>query len=107
MEQSLIKQVKEFFEKQSSELKYPMHLANEYPRILNKIYHLWNNPKECDAYLEELVLNSRDQKRSGFKFEVLMELDDIKSFYEKSKHIKVDPWEDPNYFKNDIKDGKM
>ena len=59
----------------------PVHLAERYPRIANKICALWMQPLRCAAYLSDLLI-ARRVRRKGFPAEVAMELGNLSILYE-------------------------
>ncbi len=58
-------------------LKYPQALADAYPRIVNKLYELKNSKPSLREYFDSLTSDTRG-KRSGFPFDVLMNLQDLR-----------------------------
>ena len=51
----------------------PKMLAREYPRIVNRIADLWQQPDACIRYLDELLIDQRGT-RSGFPLRIVQEL---------------------------------
>ena len=51
---------------------YPIHIEQQFPRILSKIVELWGTPP-MDAYLESLMVSDRSN-RQGFPGEVATEI---------------------------------
>ena len=47
-----------------NESLYPRNLEEKYPRVFEKIHQLWNTA-ELDAYLDELMMDSRGGHRNG------------------------------------------
>jgi hypothetical protein len=43
------------------------------PHLMNKVCLLWGRP-ECDAYINRLIMDSRDGDRQGLPWEAAMEL---------------------------------
>jgi hypothetical protein len=43
------------------------------PHVVNKLCLLWGRP-ECDAYISQLIMDSRDGKRQGLPWQAAMEL---------------------------------
>jgi hypothetical protein len=43
------------------------------PHVVNKVCLLWGQP-ECDAYINRLIMDSRDGKRQGLPWEAAVEL---------------------------------
>ena len=52
---------------------YPHALEKQFPHMLNRIVELWNLP-ELDAYLEQLMLDTRDHQRQGFPADVATDI---------------------------------
>ena len=55
-------------------------LRGQYPRILNRLAAAWDNPREFDATIDELLINDRPN-RQGFSFEVLTEITELREYY--------------------------
>src|SRR6266481_10221457 len=58
----------------------PKELAAGFPRIVNRMAKLWKMPREMDRYFEELLADTRGN-RKGFALNILMELSTLKDFY--------------------------
>ncbi len=58
----------------------PKELAAAFPRIVNHMAKLWKTPREMDRYFEELLADTRGN-RKGFSLKILMELSTLKDFY--------------------------
>jgi len=58
----------------------PIKLAAAFPRIVNRMAKLWKQPQEMDRYFEELLADTRGN-RKGFPLNILMELSTLKDFY--------------------------
>jgi len=58
----------------------PKELAASFPRIVNRMAKLWKMPREMDRYLEELLADTRGN-RKGFALKILMELSTLRDFY--------------------------
>lgn len=43
------------------------------PHVMSKVCLLWGQP-ECDAYINQLIMDSRDGNRQGLPWEAAMEL---------------------------------
>jgi hypothetical protein len=54
-------------------------LRGEYPRILNHIAALWDEPKALARYLDSLMIDSRGG-RGGFPFQVIAELAELRNY---------------------------
>jgi hypothetical protein len=73
----LLAMTDQFF-RSNSGLKYPQALVAAFPRIANQIVKLQNNPDGLRDYFVDLV-NSARGNRKGFAFEVLMDIEDLRS----------------------------
>jgi len=69
----------------------PARLAERYPRIANKICALWAQPLRCAAYLSDLLI-ARRANRKGFPAEVAMEIGNLSIHYEMLNPIGR-PWQ--------------
>ena len=58
-------------------LKYPQALVDQFPRIANELVALKDNKRELVEYFESLTNNKRE-KRQGFPFGVLMNIQDLR-----------------------------
>lgn len=54
-------------------------LRGEYPRILNHIAALWDEPKALARYFDSLLMDSRGG-RGGFPFRVIAELAELRNY---------------------------
>jgi hypothetical protein len=54
-------------------------LRGEYPRILNHIAALWDEPRELERYFDSLMMDSRGGRR-GFPFRVIAEIAELRSY---------------------------
>lgn len=69
-------------------------LAARFPRVLNQIASLWNQPAVLERHFEELLLDSRGQ-RQGFPAEVLNELSRLRGLSaSRLRPARVDPWQE-------------
>lgn len=57
----------------AAEGKYPQELERLFPHIFSKILELWNTP-EIDNYLNDLMIDTRDQRRHGFPPSIASEI---------------------------------
>lgn len=62
----------------------PLATARRHPHIVNRLSALWGFPSQLPGYLRELMLNNRHQ-RTGFSFDVLIELTDLQALLEQSQ----------------------
>ena len=58
-------------------LKYPQALVDQFPRIANKLAELKDDKTKLREYFDSLTNNKRD-KRNGFPFGVLMNIQDLR-----------------------------
>jgi hypothetical protein len=63
----------------------PERLARQFPRIANAISRQWRSPAFCLAYLDELLIDKRGDRR-GFPLEILLELAALKSHFLSAVH---------------------
>jgi hypothetical protein len=69
------------------------NVADQYPRLMNRVAELWDKPKELEAYFAELITDSRGN-RQGFPFKVLKEVNLLRVFYVTKVHPRrLDPWD--------------
>lgn len=52
---------------------YPKALEGKFPRVLEKMFQLWETP-DIDAYFHELMMDTRDGHRQGFPPDVASEI---------------------------------
>ena len=58
----------------------PFACARRFPRIVNSIADLWRRTRECEEYLDSLVIDLRGN-RTGFPPDVAKELRALRSYY--------------------------
>jgi hypothetical protein len=58
----------------------PFACAHRFPRIANSIADLWRSTRECEEYLDSLVIDLRGH-RTGFPPDVAKELRALRSYY--------------------------
>jgi hypothetical protein len=58
----------------------PIRLAHQFPRIANRLRHLWKHIATCEAYLDDLLV-SRRGSRKGFPPEITQELEALREYY--------------------------
>src|SRR5215467_5804151 len=63
----------------------PERLAKQFPRIANAISRQWRNPGPCLAYLDDLLIDKRGN-RKGFPLDILLELGALKSYFLRAVH---------------------
>ena len=57
----------------------PYQLAVRFPRIVNNLARLWEQPAKLDRYLDDLLIDTRGN-RQGFPMRILTELVALKEF---------------------------
>ena len=55
-------------------------LRGAYPRVLNRVARVWNDPRAFDALIDSLLIDDRPD-RQGFPFEVVRELGELRAYY--------------------------
>jgi hypothetical protein len=63
----------------------PKEIPTVYPRIANALCRLWNTPKACLTYLDELLIDRRGG-RTGFPGGIVLEIASLKDHYETAVH---------------------
>ena len=58
----------------------PFACAHRFPRITNSIADLWRRTRECEEYLDSLIIDQRGT-RTGFPPDVAKELRALRSYY--------------------------
>jgi hypothetical protein len=58
----------------------PINLVENFPRIANRLRYLWKNVARCEAYLDDLLVDRRGD-RKGFPLEVSQELTALRDYY--------------------------
>ena len=58
----------------------PIKLAQQFPRIANRLRHVWKRVATCEAYLDDLLV-SRRGTRKGFQLEITQELEALREYY--------------------------
>jgi hypothetical protein len=66
---------------------YPRQTIDRYPRIINMMALLWNEPAELRRYFDHL-LNDERGDRQGFPFDVLMEIGNLRDEQERRQPHK-------------------
>jgi len=68
-------------------------LATRFPRVLNRIAQVWDNPQQAARYFDDLLLYSRGV-RQGFPHAVVSEIASLHQYHlERTFPKRVDPWE--------------
>ena len=58
----------------------PLACARKFPRIVNSIADLWRRVRQCEEYLDSLMIDERGD-RGGFPLDVATELLTLRSYY--------------------------
>ena len=70
----------------------PTRLQALFPHVLNRLAAVWHQPARFEREMEELLLNTRDN-RAGFPLEIVAELTAVREYYRTALHPqKNDPW---------------
>lgn len=74
------------------EQNYPYELEKQYPRVLNKILAMWNDPA-IDSYFSDLMVSNRPD-RKGFPPLVASDIMNLSLVHARKNNLKieVDPW---------------
>ena len=70
----------------------PLVCARKFPRIVNSIADLWRRVRQCEEYLDSLMLDDRGT-RAGFPLDVAKELIALRSYYADLHPKGEDAWE--------------
>jgi len=70
----------------------PLTCARRFPRIVNSIADLWRRVRQCEEYLDSLMLDDRGN-RAGFPLDVAKELIALRSYYADLHPKGEDAWE--------------
>jgi hypothetical protein len=78
----------------------PLVLANQFPRIVNRLSRFWDSPRMMDDYFQQLLMDRRS-KRKGFPKKILDELYALAEHYRAlhKSSSKSDLWESIPYRK--------
>ena len=58
----------------------PMELARQFPRIANRLRHLWRQEARCEEYLDALLVDRRGT-RKGFPPKIAQELQALREYH--------------------------
>lgn len=58
----------------------PTELARQFPRIANRLRHLWKQVARCETYLDDLLVSHRGP-RKGFPPRITQELEALREYY--------------------------
>jgi len=70
----------------------PTALAEQFPRIANRLRHLWKQAARCEEYLDDLIVDRRCS-RKGFPPQISQELTVLREYYALLHPNKALPWE--------------
>lgn len=56
------------------------HTARQFPHVVNRVARAWTDPAQFDREMRGLLL--AEKTRQGFPFEVVIELGDLRAWYE-------------------------
>ena len=58
----------------------PMELGRQFPRIANRLRHLWKQVARCEGFLDALLVDGRGT-RKGFPPKIAQELEALREYY--------------------------
>jgi len=58
----------------------PVELVRQFPRIANRLRHLWKQVARCEEYLDDLLVDRRGT-RKGFPSKISEELEALREYY--------------------------
>ena len=58
----------------------PMELTRQFPRIANRLRHLWKQVARCEEYLDALLVDRRGT-RNGFPSKISEELEALREYH--------------------------
>jgi len=58
----------------------PVELAQQFPRIANRLRHLWKQVARCEEYLDALLVDRRGT-RKGFSSKITEELEALREYH--------------------------
>ena len=70
----------------------PMELARQYPRIANRLRHVWKQVARCEQYLDALLVDGRGT-RKGFPPKIAQELEALREYYALLYPTGRSPWD--------------
>ena len=59
---------------------HPVELVRQFPRIANRLRHLWTQVATCEKYMDGLLVDSRGN-RKGFPLKITQELQALREHY--------------------------
>ena len=70
----------------------PMELARQFPRIANRLRHLWKQVARCEAYLDALLVDRRGTPK-GFPPKIAQELEALREYHVLLYPSGRSPWD--------------
>ena len=70
----------------------PMELARQFPRIANRLRHLWKQVARCEEYLDDLLVDRRGT-RKGFPPKIVQELEALREHHVLLYPSGRSPWD--------------
>ena len=70
----------------------PMELARQFPRIANRLRHLWKQVARCEEYLDDLLVDRRGT-RKGFPPKIVQELEALREYHVLLYPSGCSPWD--------------
>ena len=70
----------------------PMELARQFPRIANRLRHLWKQVAKCEEYLDALLVDRRGT-RKGFPPKIAQELQALREYHALLYPSSHSPWD--------------
>ena len=70
----------------------PMELTRQFPRIANRLRHLWKQVARCEEYLDDLLVDRRGT-RKGFPPKIVQELEALREHHVLLYPSGRSPWD--------------
>ena len=70
----------------------PMELARQFPRIANRLRHLWKQVARCEEYLDALLVDCRGT-RKGFPPKIVQEVEALREYHALLYPSGRSPWD--------------
>ena len=70
----------------------PNKLSKQFPRVANRLRHLWKQVARCEQYLDDLLVDRRGT-RKGFSLDVTHELAALREYYAVLHPTKLSNWD--------------
>ena len=71
----------------------PVELTRQFPRIANRLRHLWTRVATCEEYLDGLLVDRRGN-RKGFPLKITQELESLREYYALLHPTRRSIWDD-------------